>query len=132
MTKNCRNCGKPVLDNLVFCSKSCTEEFKEKSSKPIEYSETGLKTIYDFLDLNDPKDGRLVIKADIMKKVIHLTAKWQKGKKREWVDKLSILTCVSTRKIREDYIQPLITMGILADFGNELTFVGLPKRRLPF
>ena len=111
----CRNCRKQIPDKVTFCSKQCAEDYKEKSVKPIDYSETGLKEVYDFLDLNEPKDGRLVIKADIMKKIIHLTSKWKMGKKREWIDKLSILTCVSTRKIREDYIQPLITTGILAE-----------------
>jgi len=115
---------------MTFCSKSCAEEYKQKSSKPIEYSESELKEIYDFLDLNDAKDGRLIIKADIMKKVIHLMSKWKVGKKREWVDKLSILTCVSTRKIREDYIQPLITVGILGEFGDAINFLGLTKREV--
>ena len=125
--RQCRNCGKQVPDNVTFCSKQCTEDYKEKSTKPVDCSESGLKEIFDFLDLNEAKDGRLIIKADIMKKVIHLTSKWKTGKKREWVDKLSILTCVSTRKIREDYIQPLITIEILAEFDDTIKFAGLPK-----
>jgi len=105
---------------------------QEKRIRPIEIDDKGLKDIYDSLDLNDAKDGRLIIKADIMKKVILLASKWGMGKKREWVDKLSILTCVSTRKIREDYIQPLITIGILAEFGDEIRFLGLPKLEASF
>lgn len=123
--RQCRNCGKQIPDGVTFCSEQCAKEYKEKSTKPIECSESGLKEIFDFLDLNEAKDGRLIIKADIMRKVIHLTAKWKTGKKREWVDKLSILTCVSTRKIREDYIQPLITIEILAEFDGAIKFVGL-------
>ena len=64
----------------------------------------------------------------LMKKVIYLTAKWKSGKKRELVDKLSVLTCVSTRKIGEDYIQPLIMLGILAEFGDTIKFVDLSKQ----
>jgi len=134
MMHPCRNCGKQIPDNLLYCNEECLREYikkrkenKGKTSKTVDYSETGLKEIYDFLDLNEAKDGRLVIKADIMKKVIHLASKWKTGKKREWVDKLSILTCVSTRKIREDYIQPLITIGILGEFSDAITFLGLNK-----
>jgi len=28
--KHCRNCGKEISDNLAFCSKDCTEEYKRK------------------------------------------------------------------------------------------------------
>jgi len=147
--KRCSNCGKTIPDTLTFCSKECTqqmekkfkeafpmsaqilEEQKTQTKKPVA-DESTLRAIYDFLDLNEAKDGRLIIKADIMKKVIFLTSKWEMGKKREWVDKLSILTCVSTRKIREDYIQPLITIGILAEFGDAIKFVGLPKLEASF
>ena len=125
--RQCRNCGKEIPDTLTFCSKECTNEYKQKSTKPIEYSGSELKEIYDRLDLNEAKDGRLIIKADIMKKAIYLMSKWKIGKKREWVDKLSIFTCVSTRKIREDYVQPLITMEILVESNDTLKFVGLPK-----
>jgi len=100
--RQCRNCGKPIPDKTTFCSEQCTDEFKEKSVRVTNENENWLKEIYDFLHLNEAKDGRLVIKADIMKKVIFLMSKWKTGNKREWVDKLSILTCVSTRKMRED------------------------------
>ena len=132
--KPCKNCGKPIPDNLTFCNEACLREHIKKRKKnrtrivnPIEYSETGLKEIYDFLDLNEPKDGRLVIKADIMKKIIFLLSKWKIGNKREWIDKLSVHTCVSTRKIREDYLQPLITIGILVETSYTIQFQGLPK-----
>jgi len=132
--KQCRNCGKEIPDNLAYCNEDCLRqhmkkkrESREEITRPVETDGKGLRKIYDSLDLNDAKDGRLIIKADIMKKVILLTSKWKTGKKREWVDKLSILTCVSTRKIREDYIQPLITIEILAEFGDAIKFVGLLK-----
>ncbi len=132
--KQCRNCGKEIPDTSAYCNEDCLREHmkkkrqnREKRIEPVETDDKCLKGIYDALDLNDAKDGRLIIKADIMKKVILLASKWKMGKKREWVDKLSIFTCVSTRKIREDYIQPLITVGILAEFDDSIKFVGLPK-----
>jgi hypothetical protein len=134
MSRQCRNCGKPIPNNLTYCNETCLrenfqkrKENREKSISP-KHSETGLKEIYDFLDLNEPKDGRLVIKADIMKKIIFLLSKWKIGNKREWIDKLSVHTCVSTRKIREDYLQPLITIGILVETSYTIQFQGLPKK----
>jgi hypothetical protein len=35
-TNECRNCGKPIPDNLTFCSKECVKEYKaeeEESNK---------------------------------------------------------------------------------------------------
>ena len=132
--RQCRNCAKEIPDTLAYCNEECIRAYikkkrenREKRIIPVETDDKGLREIYDSLDLNDAKDGRLIIKADIMKKVILLASKWGMGKKRDWVDKLSILTCVSTRKIREDYIQPLITIEILAEFGDAIKFVGLPK-----
>jgi hypothetical protein len=130
--RQCRNCGKEIPDSLTFCSKECTTEYKKKSTKLIEFSGSELKEIYDRLDLNEAKDGRLTIKADIMKKAIYLMSKWKIGKKSEWVDKLSIFTCVSTRKIREDYVQPLITIGILVEFNDTIRFEGLPRQKVSF
>jgi hypothetical protein len=145
--KQCRNCGKRIPDTLTFCSKECAHEMEGKFKKAFPISAKLLETekvkekqfntgakdlmlIYDYLDLNEAKDGRLIIKADIMKKIIYLARLWKTGKKREWVDKLSILTCVSTRKIREDYVQPLITIGVLAEFSDIIKFVGLPKEEV--
>jgi len=132
--RQCRNCGKQIPDDLAYCNEDCLREHMkkkrentEKRIRTVETDDQGLREIYESLDLNDAKDGRLIIKADIMKKVILLTSKWKMGKKREWVDKLSILTCVSTRKIREDYVQPLITIGILGEFGDAINFLGLTK-----
>lgn len=89
-------------------------------------TEDQLSKIYRFLEL-DKADGRVKLKADTMKKVIELTSKWKKGSKQEFVDKLANRTSLSTRKIRENYIEPLITEGILIQRGNGyIEFAGLP------
>lgn len=89
-------------------------------------SEEELSKIYRFLYL-DKADGRVKLKADTMKRVIELTSKWQKGTKQEWIDKLANRTSISTRKIRENYVEPLITDGILREHGNgNMEFAGLP------
>jgi hypothetical protein len=89
-------------------------------------SEDELSKIIRYLGL-DRIDGRLKLKADSMIKTIELTQKWKRGSKQEWVDKLANRTCISTRKIRENYLEPLITEGILRQLGNDnIEFVGLP------
>lgn len=148
----CRNpeCGKEIPDNLKFCSKDCAVQFKEKRDKKFndacpesakllkeeavsaeesEKNGVDLNEIYNFLDLNDAKDGRLNIKADIMKKVIRLSSEWKIGDKNQWINRLANRTCVSTRKIREDYVQPLISEGILLETEQGfIQFVGLPRK----
>ena len=148
--KQCLNCGREIPDGLKFCSKDCAVQFKEKreekfreacpesakilkeeeteSTKESEKNGIDLNKIYVFLDLNDAKDGRLNIKADIMKKVIRLSSEWKIGDKNQWINRLANRTCVSTRKIREDYVQPLISEGILLETAQGfIQFVGLPR-----
>jgi hypothetical protein len=148
--KQCVYCGREIPNGLKFCSKECAVQYKEKRDKKfndacpesakllkeeavsIEESDKNgvdLNEIYNFLDLNDAKDGRLNIKAEIMKKVIRLTSKWKSGDKNEWINLLANRTCVSTRKIREDYVQPLISEGILRETEQGLIqFAGLPRK----
>jgi hypothetical protein len=116
--KKCKGCGIEIESGL-YCS-NCFQG---------ENSGYDINEIYNYLDLNDAKDGRLQIKAEIMKKVIRLTSKWKSGDKNQWINWLATRTCVSTRKIREDYIQPLISDGVLAESGNGLIqFIGLPRK----
>jgi len=90
-------------------------------------SEEELSKIHRYLYL-DKVDERLKLKRDIMKRVIKLTSKWKKGTKQEWIDKIANRTCISTRKTRENYVEPLITDRILREHGNgNIEFVGLPK-----
>ena len=65
---------------------------------------------------------------DIMQSVIRLCAEWKEGKKGHWIAKLAERTFVSTRKIREDYLKPLITNGVLENgLDDTIRFVGLPN-----
>lgn len=118
--KQCKSCGVEIESGLycLACFQGGTEDSRN------------LNDIYEYLDLNEAKDGRLNIKAEIMKKVIRLTAKWKSGNKNEWINLLANRTCVSTRKIREDYIQPLISEKILLEVHQgTIQFAGLPSNR---
>lgn len=88
--------------------------------------EEQLLRIYRFLGL-DTVDRRLKLKAEIMKKTLQLTFGWKKGVKHKWISKIANRTGVSTRKIRENYIEPLIDEGILREIGDGyIEFAGLP------
>jgi len=110
-----------VLEDPKF-RKACPEatKFLEKQKD--------LDSIFNYLNLNEIKDGRLNIKANIMKKVIRYASIWKTGNKNQWIDWLATRTCVSTRKMREDYVQPLISDGILVETAQgTIEFVGLPN-----
>jgi hypothetical protein len=90
-------------------------------------SDDVLEEIYAYLELDTITDQRLKLKANLMKKVVFYTMQWKEGTENTWIDKIATRTSVSTRKIREDYINPLVTEGILERTGDgHIRFVGLP------
>lgn len=90
-------------------------------------SEDQLSKIHRFLGL-ETADKRLKLKAEIMKTTLFLASQWKEGIKNEWISKIANRTCVSTRKIRENYIEPLIDEGILKETrGGYIQFLGLPN-----
>jgi predicted transcriptional regulator len=93
--------------------------------------ETDLGKIYAHLGFDKITDKRLQVKADIMKKVLSYCSEWKSGNEKQWTDKLANRTCVLTRKIREDYIDPLVSEGILekTSEGN-IRFLGLPRNEV--
>ena len=63
-----------------------------------------------------------------MKTTLFYTSQWKEGTKIEWISKIANRTCVSTRKIRENYIEPLIDEGILKEpRDGYIQFIGLPS-----
>ena len=79
------------------------------------------------LGLDSTPDARLKVKADIMKDVIYYGCIWKEGIYSVWINRMSIRCKVSTRKIREDYIAPLIDEGIFKLNGGTIAFVGIEK-----
>jgi len=91
-------------------------------------SDSTLDEIYKYLELDIALDQRLKLKSNLMKRVIYLTSLWHEGRLDEWIDKLANRCNISTRKCREDYLQPLITDGILKRQSDGcIQFVGLPE-----
>jgi hypothetical protein len=136
----CQNpeCSKQVPKGKKYCNQNCLERHLEikreekfkiafpESSRLLE-RETDLGRIYAFLGFDKITDRRLQVKADIMKKVLSYCSEWKNGNEKQWTDKLANRTCVSTRKIREDYIDPLVSEGILEKTSDgNIRFTGLP------
>ncbi|MHA1974137.1 MAG: hypothetical protein ACTSW1_14155 [Candidatus Hodarchaeales archaeon] len=77
------------------------------------------------LDIQAPNYGTRN-KQELMKQVISLTAKWDRGSYDKWVNLLSIRLGLQHRKVKQNYLQPLIGVGILLRHGNYVVFNGLP------
>ena len=140
----CQNpeCSKQVSEGKKYCNQNCLERHLEikreekfkiacpESSRLLE-RETDLNKIYALLGFDKIADKLLQVKADIMKKVLSYCSEWKSGNQKQWIDKLATRTCVSTRKIREDYIDPLVSEGILEKTSEgTIRFSGLPKNEV--
>jgi len=76
----------------------------------------------------DPTLRQQKAKIENTKRVLKLTKSWNKGYYNVWVDWLSIPLGLSTRKIREDYLDPLISKGIIKRTeNNEVFWIGAPE-----
>ena len=66
-------------------------------------------------------------KNELMKRMITTIFEWTSGTESEWRSKLSIRLNLSTRTVRENYLNPLIEEGIIVKIGSILYFVGPPE-----
>ena len=126
-------CQKEIPENKSYCDASCfnrhlkNAELKRQPWSRLSEEDDILDKIYAYLELDTIWDQRLKLKANLMKKVLFYTCQWGEGLENNWIDRLANRTCVSTRKIREDYILPLVTEGLLERTENgKIRFVGLP------
>jgi hypothetical protein len=89
--------------------------------------DSSLEAIFEWLDLN-ACEGRLKLKANLLKRTIYLCSQWKKGKYDEWVNRLSVRLCLDARKVHEGYLYPLVVEGIFKCNGNgSIEYVGLPS-----
>jgi hypothetical protein len=94
-------------------------------SEPID---NVLERITEYLGLGFSADRRLKLKADLMKRIIFLCHKWETGNYNVWLDKLSAFTNLSVRRTQENYLDPLITLGIIRFVNRDagtIRFYGL-------
>ena len=86
-----------------------------------------LEDIYTYLGIFNTTDKRLLLKANLMRRVLEYVSEWKQDNKKIWIDKLATRLNLSTRKVMEDYVNPLISDSILEEDRALIVFAGLPN-----
>lgn len=99
-------------------------EFRKKFHKRYD---ADVRKVIDYLGLNS---GGLNIdamnKQIQMKRTLAYMKKWHKGTYNEWINRLSLRMNMTVRTVRENYVDPLISEGIVQKTGSQVVFVGIP------
>jgi len=77
------------------------------------------------LDIDSPNYGTRN-KQELTRRTINLIADWRQGEYDKWVNLLSIRLGLSSRTVVNNYLNPLIKIGIILQRGNHLVFNGIP------
>lgn len=87
-----------------------------------------ISQIVAFLDLDaeTPNVGTRN-KMRLMIRTLAYLKQWKSGSYDEWVARLSVRLNVSVRTVRDNYLDPLISEGIVKRLGSKLVFKGLPE-----
>lgn len=101
-------------------------EFRKKFFEKYDARADVIKII-KYLDLNleNPNVGTRN-KQRLMERTLAYMKKWHTGTYDEWINRLSLRLNVTVRTVRENYIDPLISEGIVKKMGSLLVFVGIP------
>lgn len=78
------------------------------------------------LDIDNPNIGTKN-KQRLMERALTYMKHWRIGTYTEWRDRLSLRLNVTVRTVRENYLDPLITEGIIKRTGSYVTFQGMPQ-----
>lgn len=78
------------------------------------------------LDVQAPNHGTRN-KQKLMTEIIHLTAEWKQGQYDQWINLVSIRLGLQRRTAKNNYIDPLIGVGILVQRGKYVVFNGPPE-----
>jgi len=104
---------------------SKNEVIKIKKNNP---KENEVFKIIKYLDLNieNPNIGTKN-KQRLMERTLGYMKNWQTGAYEEWINRLSLRLNVTVRTVRENYVDPLISEGIIKKIGSQIVFVGIPE-----
>ena len=108
MTKKCKVCGKslPRDSKLDFCSKECMEKYKEKRVETFTLTKTDKKDEYWVGQRRRKRVVEIII--EIAKQNCPMSIK-------KFASLVSYKTGLSLRKIRDDYLEVLLDVGILKE-----------------
>jgi len=117
--KQCKNteCGKEIPDNLNYCNEDCVRRHIEikKEAKTSENNRTNLK---DEVDIWQGQERR----KRAMETIKKLAQELFPMEYDKFACIVSYRTGLSLRKITDEYLRILLTVGIIERNGNTLTF----------
>lgn len=98
------------------------EFFKKSHEKDV-----ALRNIIKYLDLSSgtPNIGTRN-KRILMERTLVYLVEWHSGTYDEWINRLSLRLNLTVRTVRENYVDPLISEGIVRKTGSQVVFVGIP------
>jgi hypothetical protein len=101
-------------------------EFRKKFHERYDARADVVKVI-KYLDLNleNPNIGTRN-KQRLMERALAYMKKWRTGTHDDWINRLSLRLNLTVRTVRENYVDPLISEGIIHKTGSQLVFVGIP------
>ena len=106
--------GLPPIPYEEWCSEHCQRDLVSKS---IEYLD---------LDRVGPNRGTNN-KLELTKRTLYYISSWETGSVKSWTNKLSISLGLTPRTVKDNYLDPLIGVGIIRKDGMQLRFVGPPE-----
>jgi len=62
-----------------------------------------------------------------MERTLTYMKEWNTGTYNKWINRLSLRLNVTTRTVRENYVDPLISEGVIKRSGSQLVFVEITK-----
>lgn len=99
-----------------------------KLQRSKDTNQNEVNKIIKYLDLNieNPNIGTKN-KQRLMERTLSYLKKWQTGSYEEWINRLSLRLNLTVRTVRENYVDPLISEGIVKKVSSQVVFVGIPE-----
>lgn len=102
-------------------TKNAKKTFPEHTTSP----EVSRCIEYLGLDKEGPNRGTRN-KQELMKRTLTYVSEWKEGDYNDWISRLSIRLGTTTRTTKENYLDPLISEGIISRAGHQVAFKGAP------
>lgn len=113
----CRNCGKQIPDTLAYCGEECLRRHLEikKEAKNSENNKNSLKNEVDIWQGQERRKRAMETIKKLAKELFPMEYD-------KFACIVSYRTGLSLRKITDEYLKILLTVGIIKRNGNTLSF----------
>ena len=82
----------------------------------------------EYLDLHKEGPNRgTKNKQELMIRTLEYLHNWNEGIYNDWIRKLANRLSVTPRTVRDNYLDPIISEGIVGRVGHKVHFNGVPK-----